>query len=311
MESPVRSDAGGALKGRTGAAGEVRVPTVPNGDQDSGYALGDAALCEAASDVLDVSSKLLGQIPPQVFASPLVNTLLSLSVCRNNLTELPAAIGLLTSLKRLDVSRNHLRCVPPELGKLHNLEELTLLSNKFRGYVQSVLGAFMDQSSLPATSANDDAGSSAVVFLGGATTIALISTDCTAPSEVKTRFTNFPHLQLLDLRYNKRLKDPARAALQQLLPADVEIRVTLGVTKPGPGRGGSEETAGIVGAHACDRNPLLLRSQLEPSVYNVAVVADLSPNCTSPSCPASRNLCSITPLRFAVGLALLIFACAW
>ena len=54
------------------------------------------------------------------------------------------------------------------------------------------------------------------------------------------------------------------SGLAAVLGPHVEILVTTKPVHPGPGRGGDEATAGIVGAHACDRDASLLRSQLEP-----------------------------------------------
>lgn len=61
-----------------------------------------------------------------------------------------------------------------------------------------------------------------------------------------------------------RLRRRCNSGLAAVLGPRVEILVTTQPVHPGPGRGGDEATAGIVGAHACDRDASLLRSQLEP-----------------------------------------------
>jgi uncharacterized protein (TIGR02996 family) len=69
-------------------------------------------------DVADACRKLAG-----------VPTLRRLSLFRNQLTELPAEIGLLTQLRTLDLSWNQLTGLPDELAALTNLEHLALDHN--------------------------------------------------------------------------------------------------------------------------------------------------------------------------------------
>lgn len=85
---------------------------------------------------LSFQSQDVMKIPLQVFE--LTATLRVLDLSRNNLRELPAAIGTLRGLVELDVSRNHIMVLPVEIGQLSNLASLNLLSNALRPPARSL-----------------------------------------------------------------------------------------------------------------------------------------------------------------------------
>ena len=130
-------------------------------------------------------SSNLTRVPEQAFG--MSETLVSLDLSRNKIAELPPSIASFKVLRRLNVSRNHLRALPVELGCLHQLEQLIVLSNKFRSYTNSVLPVFVAP---PKVAAN---------HLGCNSSVG----DQCHPQRV------LPNLKLLDLRFNKNMKQRA------------------------------------------------------------------------------------------------------
>eukprot|EP01063_Lacrimia_lanifica_P002501 TRINITY_DN11319_c0_g1_i1.p1 TRINITY_DN11319_c0_g1~~TRINITY_DN11319_c0_g1_i1.p1 ORF type:complete len:452 (+),score=45.79 TRINITY_DN11319_c0_g1_i1:75-1430(+) len=137
----------------------------------------------------------------------------------------------------LDLSRNVLKILPPAIGGLHAVRafdisrnQLRLLPEEIRG-MRSLEKLVIHANKLNHTSLPYDA------------------------------LLSLPNLQLFDVRYNLKCKGPtAQQAVRGKFPEAVEVLVTVpDVAKPTGGTMG-----GIVGAHACDRDAVLLRSQLEP-----------------------------------------------
>ena len=65
--------------------------------------------------------------------------ILGLSLGANQLTELPAEIGNLTSLKSLSLYRNQLTELPPEIGDLAGLERLWVGNNRLTAIPKSMV----------------------------------------------------------------------------------------------------------------------------------------------------------------------------
>jgi Leucine-rich repeat (LRR) protein len=65
--------------------------------------------------------------------------ILGLSLGANQLTELPAEIGNLTSLKSLSLYRNQLTELPPEIGDLGGLERLWVGNNRLTAISQNMV----------------------------------------------------------------------------------------------------------------------------------------------------------------------------
>ena len=143
-------------------------------------------------------------LPECLFEHGLEASLTTLDLSRNELKELPSAIGSLSLLTTLNVSRNFIKKLPPELGQLKHLETLDASSNDLRPKALS----------LEALAA-------------------------------------LPLLRHLDLRFNNHIWEPAHEALL--------ARSLAGVTCPMTLREPKEKKQ-----HAADRDPSLLRSQLEP-----------------------------------------------
>lgn len=144
-------------------------------------------------------SSHLTQVPEQAFC--LSETLVSLDLSRNKIAELPPSIASFRVLRRLNVSRNHLRALPVELRCLGQLEQLIVLSNKFRSYTNSVLPVFI--TAPPKVEANQPGGG------GGGTTSGGTGDSCQRPMPPPPPQRVLPNLKLLDLRFNKNMKQRA------------------------------------------------------------------------------------------------------
>ena len=171
---------------------------------------------------------------PEEEAAPLT----SLSLQSHNLSELPVSVLALTTLQTLDLSRNMLCLLPVEIAELQAHTLLDVSRNWLR-----TLPAELSQ--LPALHTINALGNK--------------FNHRTLPLE---RLAQTPSLRLLDLRFQKTDKcrrAAAAQAMQQHFPARIEVRLDGAADAPLP-----HAERGIVGAHACDRDARLLRSQLEP-----------------------------------------------
>lgn len=141
------------------------------------------------------------------------------------------------ALVSLDLSRNKLEAIPPAIGELQALTELDLSRNQIL-IVPPELGMLCELRKLNLLSNS------------------LRPVSRSLPLK---ELSGLLKLKVLDLRFNKKIKGPA-TKLQDRLP---QPGLTVLVTTPRPKKTGGA-ARGIVGAHACDRDAGLLRSQLEP-----------------------------------------------
>jgi Leucine-rich repeat (LRR) protein len=81
------------------------------------------------------AGRKLSAVPPSLFLPKLqlCVSLGTLNLSRNEIKQLPAAIGSLVALVHLDVSRNFIRRLPEELKALVNLKHCNASSNQFKG----------------------------------------------------------------------------------------------------------------------------------------------------------------------------------
>ena len=151
--------------------------------------------------------------------------LLSLDVSHNELTDLPG-LSALKNLKTLDLNRNWFNTLPSELGTLHHLQTLVAARNFLKP----------NQPSLR---------------------LEMLRTSC-------------PNLSILDLRYNQKCCRPLHRdrVREALLPLEPTIDMTLWEEETHGNNNNNSNSNSIqnnyVGSSAAQRDPVLLRSQLEP-----------------------------------------------
>lgn len=133
---------------------------------------------------------------------------------------------LASSLLSLDLSQNKLRDLPASIGSLISLTDLNVSRNWLRALPKEIAD------------------------LTRLVTIDALVNDLQPKTFCIDELSTLPHLQVLDLRYNDKLKETMADLLAARLPT-VECRVTVRVPF-------SERL------HAADRDGRLLRSQLEP-----------------------------------------------
>ena len=78
----------------------------------------------------------LTELPPEIGN---LTSLRSLFLGDNQLTELPPEIGNLTSLRDLDIRNNQLTELPPQIGDLVGLEWLSVRNNRLTAIPQSMV----------------------------------------------------------------------------------------------------------------------------------------------------------------------------
>jgi hypothetical protein len=136
------------------------------------------------------------------------------------------------SLTTLDLSRNNLRELPASIGDLDQLVSLDVSRNDLVGLPVEI-GRLTLLAQLTALSNN-------------------LRMRLLPINELAT----LSALKLLDLRYNRKLKEPSRVALASILGPGVELRVTVSALP--------EEALSTCKLSAGDRDATQLRSQLEP-----------------------------------------------
>ncbi len=152
--------------------------------------------------------------------------LLTLDVSHNELTDLPG-LSALKNLRALDLNRNWFNTLPSEIGALAQLETLVAARNFLKPNHQSL--------------------------------------------RLETLKTNCPRLHTLDLRYNQKCCRPLhRDRLEEaLLPLKPKITMTLWEEEIHGNNNNNNSASSTncnnyVGSSAAQRDPVLLRSQLEP-----------------------------------------------
>jgi len=218
--------------------------------------------------VCDMSERgLRGQLPAERIAeflpvsvgpalsamSPQLSSVVQLNLSRNELWDLPPDLTALSSLRALDLSRNWFSALPPSLVDLaDSLEALDVSHNMLR----------TSRTALLLTTAGDDGGGGD----GGAD----------GPASAKCALQTLTKLKVLDLRFNQKCgHQRLRDRLRRLLPS-VEVRMTVSFPPP---------EGAFVGGSAAERDPELLRSQLEPwptTALRRRLVADFGEEPSSP-----------------------------
>ena len=164
-------------------------------------------------------------ILPLSLSSPAVfGKLVALDVSHNELTHLPG-LSALKNLRVLDLNRNWFNTLPSELSALTHLEKLLAARNFLKPNHQSL--------------------------------------------QLDTLKASCHNLTLLDLRYNQKCCRPLhRDRLEEaLLPLTPVITMTLWEEETNGNKndnGSSSTSNNYVGSSAAKRDPVLLRSQLEP-----------------------------------------------
>jgi len=243
---------------------------------------------------LDLSRNSIGVLPPEIGNFSLLE---HLDVSRNHLRELPVELGRLAKLRKLVLLSNKFRSVfgsllPVFVHQSGAEVRDDVLYNHAVAAAKQYDAAVAPQkvkhkkgkSKLKSTVTSDQSTAGGKQSIEhpeapperkvprlqqrDSTAPPLPDQDTTSPqhSDAENCFlsSSLPALQVLDLRFNKKIRGRAGAVLAAVLPQHVEVLVTNVAPLVGPGRGGDESTVGIVGAHACDRDATLLRSQLEP-----------------------------------------------
>ena len=154
-----------------------------------------------------------------------ITRLLTLDVSHNELTELPG-LGALTHLQTLNLNRNWFNTLPSEIGTLSRLKIISAARNFLKPTQQSLRWGMLTQ--------------------------------------------NCPNLVELDLRYNQKCcKGIHRDRIAEgLLPLKPFVAMTVWQDETAAVNGNKNSNSGgmnkYVGSSAAHRNPILLRSQLEP-----------------------------------------------
>jgi hypothetical protein len=178
-------------------------------------------------------------------------SIVHLDLSRNELWTLPS-LQSIPNVEHLDLSRNWLAELPRSLGDLTNLKTLNASHNMLRSSRATLLIDHSDE--IIEGSDNDNCKS-------GIT---------------RSILQSLQHLQEIDIRFNQkwgRLKLKQR--IQEELPA-VHIKMTINFPRP---------EGAFVGASAAERDPSLLRSQLEPwttTSLRRRLVADFGDKASSP-----------------------------
>lgn len=201
---------------------------------------------------LSLSSQKLSVLPSSLFSQNNVSTLQDLDLSRNLLRVIPSEIQMFLSLTSLNLSRNSLRNLPPEIGNLKNLVSLNLLSNNLN---QRTL-PFHILAGLPKLRELD------LQYNKKCHNIIEISNHFPQLSQQIEKEKKLQHIDIksidktrVDFHTSHRNKKNAEPTSEDI-PTLLQIRITP--------RSRPVRDPGIVGAHACDRDPTLLRSQLEP-----------------------------------------------
>jgi hypothetical protein len=138
-------------------------------------------------------------------------------------------------LMDLNISRNSLTELPDTIGELVALEHLNCSRNQIR-VLPPALGNLHKLKSLNALS------NSLRPYKRSLPLAELALLTC---------------LESLDLRYNQKIRGPAMEALSQILPDNVDIKLTIPVSEV-------QDQSDVTVLHACDRDATFLQSQLEP-----------------------------------------------
>jgi hypothetical protein len=159
-----------------------------------------------------------------------------LSLESQSLKVIPSIPHYISSiLVDLNISRNSLTELPDTIGDLVALEHLNCSRNQIR-VLPLALGNLPKLKSLNALS------NSLRPYKRSLPLAELASLTC---------------LESLDLRYNKKIRGPAMEALAQILPDNVDIKLTIPASK-------LQDRSVAAVLHACDRDATQLQSQLEP-----------------------------------------------
>jgi len=178
-------------------------------------------------------------------------SIVHLDLSRNELWNLPS-LQSIPNVEHLDLSRNWFAVLPRSLGDLPNLKTLNASHNMLRSSLATLLIDHSDE--IIEGSDNDNCKSSIT----------------------RSILQSLVHLQEIDIRFNQKwghLKSKQR--IQEELPS-VRIKMTINFPRP---------EGAFVGASAAERDPSLLRSQLEPwstTSLRRRLVADFGDKASSP-----------------------------
>ncbi|KAL7525237.1 hypothetical protein ACHAXR_002243 [Thalassiosira sp. AJA248-18] len=149
------------------------------------------------------------------------------------------ALPLDLNLRIVDLSRNRLKCIPNQIFSFSRLTCLDVSRNSLQGFPPEIKQ------------------------LTGLVTLNALSNHLRLRQLPLDALASLTHLKVLDLRYNRKLKQSALTTLQDaLLPnnTQLEIRCTI----PSSAMPSENEQDSKQKLSACDRDATLLQSQLEP-----------------------------------------------
>ena len=184
----------------------------------------------------------------------------------------PPAHASLASIVQLNLSRNELWDLPP-LTALSGLRHLDLSRNWFAALPWSIVDLGGTLRTLD-VSHNMLRSSQAALLIAGSDASSSISRDT---GTIICALQSLAHLQVLDLRFNQKCgHQKLLDKLRRILPPATDVRMTISFPPP---------EGAFVGGSAAERDPTLLRSQLEPwptTALRRRLVADFG---EEPSCP--------------------------
>jgi internalin A len=157
-----------------------------------------------ATDELDLSDLELVELPPEMWQMSQLGNLKTLDLSGNQLTAIPAELGLPANLQVLDLSRNQLTAIPAELGRLANLQILDLDYNQIVA-VAAELGQLANLRTL-ALAGNELAAIPAE--LGQLANLEDLSLDDNRLATIPTELGQLANLQKLGLFYNQLVEIP-------------------------------------------------------------------------------------------------------
>jgi len=159
-----------------------------------------------------------------------------LNLCNNNLSEEDFHSGIKCPsmpLQSIDLSRNSLKSIPPQIFSYTTLTSLDVSRNRLQGFPPEIK------------------------LLVNLEKLIAISNHLRLRQLPINELASLHNLKLLDLRYNRKLKQAALDSLNELIipnNSQLEIQCTIS----------SHEESAAKKLSACDRDATLLQSQLEP-----------------------------------------------
>lgn len=252
----------------TARAGAARKKNENEGKDETNCSMTECDLSE--KKLREFTLELMVMSPVHVHTSICIFTsLTSLDMSRNELWTLPSsALQSIPNLQYLNLSRNWFAELPKSIAHLSKLKSLNVSHNMLRSSHAALLMCPSEsncnrESNCTGNPQNQNQND----------TIAIAANNSSGEMSILQSLTR---LEELDLRFNQKCNhQKLKIKIQKEIPS-VEVKMTINNPRP---------EGLFVGDSAADRDPLLLRSQLEPwstTSLRRRLVADFGDEPTSP-----------------------------